>query len=536
MLATCWTLGEVVIKDGDSIAFLGDSLTYFGHRHKPNGYIHLVMEGLDQAGVQATAIPVGIGGNTTGDMLKRLDKDVISKQPTWMTLNSGINDSRVMDLEEFSANLKEIVDRTTAAGIKVILITTTIAAGENLVTAETAKRKTFADAFKKLGQERGLIVVDMNTVMARELRERKPDGVKRLELTYDGTHLNGLGNQIMAAEVLRGMGVSDPEIAALRAKWNHYPYAVAMPEISIRDYVKIKALADQNEISVEAQVSQILTEIAAMKDMSIMDASAAASSKIEVIEDADHLHSRATILQPSDKIAILSGQVFEAWGWAPSGYIRLITDELEKTGMKRPVSINLERKTTGQMLAGLDTDVIAKKPAFVLLIPGNRDYNVYTQSFVDESFTKNLAAIIEKLQAAEIPMVLVTSHAKNSEPAALLNENATEHNEAIRTLAATNQIPLIDLVKVVNEADEIIPLDGSLAAKSLINQMFAAEILHALDMSDEAITAARQAWLDLPGIQFAPSISVNSYEKLKVGAKASGQDPDDYITELLHNM
>lgn len=245
--------------------------------------------------------------------------------------------------------------------------------------------------------------------------------------------------------------------------------------------------------------------------------------------------SQAAPLQPGEKMAILSGQSFETWGWGTSGYIRLVTKEIEKTGVRGPVSICLENKKTEQMLAALDTDVIAKKTAHVLIIPGTKDYNVFAQRTVDESFIQNLTAIIEKLQAADIPMVLATSYAKNSDPATPRNEHTNEHNEAIRTLADSYQVPLIDFVKIVNEADEVIPLDGSLAARYLINQMFAAEVLRTLDIRDEAIAQARDTWLDVPGVQFAPSVSVNTYEKLKAGAKASGQDPDDYITELLHD-
>ena len=250
---------QLVIKNGDSIAFMGDSLTQLGYVHKPNGYIHLVMEGLKIAGVDAIAIPAGIGGNTTEHMLARLDRDVISKKPTWMTLNSGINDSPRLNLEQFSANLSKIVDRASAAGIKVILITTTIGAGESLVSPETLKRQTFAEAFKMLGKERNLIVVDMNTVMARELAVRKQDGVQGLKLTYDGTHLNGLGNQIMAAEILRAMGVSESDISELRKRWNDYSSAVAMPEISVNDFIKLKARSDQTGKPIEGVISEILT-------------------------------------------------------------------------------------------------------------------------------------------------------------------------------------------------------------------------------------------------------------------------------------
>lgn len=262
MLGSGFSPGAIVVKDGESIAFLGDSLTQLGNLQKPNGYVNLVIEGLKASGVNATPIPAGIGGNTTRDMLARLDKDVIAKKPTWMTLNSGINDSSRMDLGEFSANLTKIVDQATAAGIQVILITTTIGAGENLESPETLKRQTFAEAFTKLGKERNLLVVDMNRVMARELTERKNDGVKGLHLTYDGTHLNGLGNQIFAAEILRTLGVPEPAVAALRQRWDDYPFAVAMPELSVNDWITLKARADKNGITIEEQVSAVLTKSA----------------------------------------------------------------------------------------------------------------------------------------------------------------------------------------------------------------------------------------------------------------------------------
>ncbi|WPJ97342.1 GDSL-type esterase/lipase family protein [Coraliomargarita algicola] len=240
-------------------------------------------------------------------------------------------------------------------------------------------------------------------------------------------------------------------------------------------------------------------------------------------------------LQPGEKMAILSGQSFETWGWGPSGYIRLVVEELGKTGVSGAVSICLENWKTSQMLAALDSEVIAKKPAAVLIIPGTRDYNVFKGEQVEESFKQNLSAVIEKLQTAQISMVLVTSYAKNSKPSERRNENTLAHNNAIRELAQTYQVALIDFVELLHSSDTVVPLDGSLAARILINQMLAAEVLRALDMSDEAIAAAKESWLDIPGVQFPPSLSVNTYERLKLAAKASGMDPADYITELLHN-
>lgn len=259
-LATSLAAGEIVIKDGDSIAFMGDSITQLGNFQKPNGYVNLVIEGLKAAGVNAVPIPAGVGGNTTRHMLARLEKDVIAKKPEWMTLNSGINDAGPLSVEEFGANLTKIVDQASAAGIKVILMTSTVGAGENLEAPSSLKCLKFCEEFRKLTEERHLMLVDLNTVMAKDLTERKQDGVKGLKLTYDGTHLNGLGNQIVAAEILKTLGVSDEQIAALREPWNDYPFAVAMPEVSANTYAKLKTAAKTAGKDVGSYITEVLRE------------------------------------------------------------------------------------------------------------------------------------------------------------------------------------------------------------------------------------------------------------------------------------
>jgi hypothetical protein len=239
-------------------------------------------------------------------------------------------------------------------------------------------------------------------------------------------------------------------------------------------------------------------------------------------------------LKDGDQIALLSGQSFDIWNWSPSGYLRLLTDELAKSGIKKQPWTPLEGQKTAQMLERLDADVVAKKPVFALIIPGTADYNPFAERKVVATFTNNLEAILVKLQAAGIKTVLVTSYASNSNLAFSPNPNVAEHNEAIRVLAKAHGLPLIDFVKVVDHEKPLVPLDGSLAAKSVVNQMFAGEVLRALGYGDNEVDACRQAWLDKPGaIQFMPSVSVNTYAKLKAAAKAAGKDVGSYMTEVL---
>lgn len=63
-------------------------------------------------------------------MLARLEKDVLSKKPDGMTLSCGVNDvwhgAREVKLEDYKQNITAIVDRAQAAGVKVMIRTSTM--------------------------------------------------------------------------------------------------------------------------------------------------------------------------------------------------------------------------------------------------------------------------------------------------------------------------------------------------------------------------------------------------------------------------
>ena len=80
----------ISVKSGQKIAFLGDSITAAGARK--GGYCQLVIEGLKREGVEGTGVFAGISGHKSNQMLARLEKDVLSKNPNWMTLSCGVND------------------------------------------------------------------------------------------------------------------------------------------------------------------------------------------------------------------------------------------------------------------------------------------------------------------------------------------------------------------------------------------------------------------------------------------------------------
>ena len=79
MLALAWlsvpiARADIQVKDGDRVAFLGDSITAQGAK-APLGYVRLVESGLAANGVAITVIPAGISGHKSNQMLARLKTD-----------------------------------------------------------------------------------------------------------------------------------------------------------------------------------------------------------------------------------------------------------------------------------------------------------------------------------------------------------------------------------------------------------------------------------------------------------------------------
>ena len=76
-------------KAGDRVAFVGNSITDGGHYHS---YIWLYYM-THFPGERLWMANCGIGGDTAGQILQRLDGDVFAKRPNIITLTFGMNDS-----------------------------------------------------------------------------------------------------------------------------------------------------------------------------------------------------------------------------------------------------------------------------------------------------------------------------------------------------------------------------------------------------------------------------------------------------------
>jgi len=212
------------IQNGAKIAFLGDSITAQGWG-SPGGYVNLVVAGLAAEGVTVKPIPAGISGHTSRDMLARIDHDVFSKSPDWMTLSCGVNDvwhggAGGVPLEEYKAKITSMVDQALAKKIKVLIMTSTcIQENDNPLNQ---KLVAYNDFLRKLASDRQLPLADESALYAVAINANPPPAGTKL-VTLDGVHPNPAGHMIMARGILQALGVPDADFPKIEAAWDAIP-------------------------------------------------------------------------------------------------------------------------------------------------------------------------------------------------------------------------------------------------------------------------------------------------------------------------
>ena len=153
---------QIAFQNGDKVAFLGDSITEDGQQ-SPGGYVQLVRHGLAASGVKIEIVGAGISGHKSNDMLARLEADVLSKKPQWMTLSCGVNDvwhgANGVPLPDYQKNITAIVDRALAAGVKVVILTSTMI-GEDATNPENVRLAGYNDFLRALAKEKGCRAIE----------------------------------------------------------------------------------------------------------------------------------------------------------------------------------------------------------------------------------------------------------------------------------------------------------------------------------------------------------------------------------------
>ena len=216
------------------VVFLGDSITEAGIYDKEvgvpsgdtliypkyTGFITLLKKDIED---DIELIGKGVSGNKVSNLLERYKEDVLSLNPDIVFIYIGINDvwhkysfGTGTDIIFYENGLRKIIADLKNKGARVILCTPTVIGenkGEFTLVNEFKDIETmeimngdldaYSDVIRKLASELNTDLLDLREIFMNYISENNPNNESSGITTYDGVHLNDLGNKLIADEMLR---------------------------------------------------------------------------------------------------------------------------------------------------------------------------------------------------------------------------------------------------------------------------------------------------------------------------------------------
>ena len=210
------SITEAGIYDNEVGVPSGDTLIY----PKYTGFITLLKKDIED---DIELIGKGVSGNKVSNLLERYKKDVLSLNPDIVFIYIGINDvwhkysfGTGTDIIFYENGLRKIIADLKNKGAKVILCTPTVIGenkGEFTLVNEFKDIETmeimngdldaYSDVIRKLSSELNTDLLDLREIFMNYISENNPNNESFGITTYDGVHLNDLGNKLIADEMLR---------------------------------------------------------------------------------------------------------------------------------------------------------------------------------------------------------------------------------------------------------------------------------------------------------------------------------------------
>ena len=211
---------DFALRDGDTVVFLGDSIT----AARTYGKFIENYTLLRYPNRKVRFINAGFGGDTAEGGLKRLERDVFAHKATVLTVAFGMNDIGwgVYADEEHKRKyldaVRGIVSACRERGVRVYLCSAAVTGADPSKSDESFLQK-MCDEGMALSKSLGGEAIDVQRSM-REIQKRvwvwneklkdanKIKDETKLDSLHaaDGVHLNDLGQLAMAFAILKGWG------------------------------------------------------------------------------------------------------------------------------------------------------------------------------------------------------------------------------------------------------------------------------------------------------------------------------------------
>lgn len=214
MALTTSARADFALRDGDTVVFLGDSITAAG------GYTKVIENYtlLRYPARKVRFINAGLGGDTAMGGLKRLERDVFDQGATVVTVAFGVNDigwgmkADAEHKQRYLDGVRGIVNACRERKVRVFVCSPAITA-EEPDRAERGFLQTMTDEGLALARSLGAETIAVQRGM-REIQRQviaanagvnDPRKMTALHLE-DAVHLSDLGQLAMAFVILKGLG------------------------------------------------------------------------------------------------------------------------------------------------------------------------------------------------------------------------------------------------------------------------------------------------------------------------------------------
>ena len=251
---------------GDRVAFIGDSITHGGHYHS-YVWLYYMTRFPD---MPLLFLNCGVGGDTSDSMDYRLEEDVLKKNPTYMTLTFGMNDSGYWDTynredtkersqKKIDASLESfgrIVDQMKAWGGEADIVMIggspydeTSRFNDNILVGKNDAICRIIDGQKTVAKENGWGFVDFNMPMVEIAQAQQVADPVFSFSRQDRIHPDQDGQMVMAylflkAQGLAGRKVADVKINARRSKVEEQEYCTVSSLETGKDGLSFDYLAE----------------------------------------------------------------------------------------------------------------------------------------------------------------------------------------------------------------------------------------------------------------------------------------------------
>ena len=218
-------------------------------------------------------------------------------------------------------------------------------------------------------------------------------------------------------------------------------------------------------------------------------------------------------VKPGEKVAFLGDSITQAGQGSPGGYCQLVASGLAANGVKiELIGAGISGHKSNQMLERLDRDVLDKHPQWMTLSCGVNDVWHGANGVPLEDYKKNITSIIDKAQAANVKVVILTSTMIGEDQKNANNQKLIAYNDFLRTLAKEKKCLLADLNEEMQTAlaeavkSQPKPPNGNYLTGDGVhmnfagNQMMATGVLKGLGLNAAELAKAANAWLDIPNV------------------------------------